>query len=215
MPYYLVQLQEGVFHPFPGSTISQDQNLQVFTRHRAKWVKWPQQDGSIFRSIPSKLSAEDTLHKLFPVSYQRPDVWTETILDMVRLKEIFKRDTEEKRGNLKYVAYWLHTFLNGRRYYPLVINPDLRTFYDVSFMFEYLSPADDFGVLVEDNFQKLGIESLGLPEVIEYQSYIRLCHTCGNVSDVSKPLLDPWMAYKRKVSNKEAYLERADISSSE
>lgn len=196
---FLVEVIPKHFHLLPAKSTTQDLNMKSVKSGSLIHVKHLcQKDGSRFKVIYSKnYDPVDIIHRLKVLFPDSPEVWSETkpqqntILTITEhcLQGLFPKEDYE------YRAYWTHTFLNGKRMIPIIINKPAKTFYNASCLFEQFTPEDDIGVLVDDEKQ-LVLGEDWFPEVINYHSFIRLCSCCGIVSNISKPKTNPWLSKK-------------------
>lgn len=187
---FIVEVCDMHFHIFPDNEISQERHMKHIRPGKGIAVKTLyQKDGSKFKTMHMKSgSGLAVINKLAAWYDGASIIWHESIITKEQLLRLDIEDCE-------YRAYHLHTFINGIRYLPILINNKLKTHYNLSKFFPNKIPEDDIGVLVKD------VEELSLlnqtPEVLPYLSNMRLCSCCGRVSDVSKKYLNPWMLKKR------------------
>lgn len=198
MPQFLVELKEGMYHLLPDAYTSQEQNMgDIKPVGKLRGVNIAQQDGSRLKVIKSKkLPWYEIAARLYELYPDKGEIWTGLNYSQEHLDRLL-----QKRDKLEYRGYWMHTFLNAIRVYPILIDRDMKTFMDLSKHFKEFQPEDDIGVLIKspDDTEKLVVSGLSI-QLLQYQSYVRLCHCCGVVSNTSKPKKTPWAAYKSRLS---------------
>ena len=196
---FIVEVIPKHFHLLPQVSTTQDLNMKSIKSGGLLHAKYLyQKDGSRFKVIYSKAFDQvDIIMRLKVLFPDRPDIWPETKVSKDRLMEHVGVAWLGKKDAYEYRAYQIHTFLNGKRFLPMLVNTAGRTFYNLSNLFPKLIPEDDFGVLC-DEVEDLTIEDTWTPKEICYQSFIRLCPSCGIVSNISKPKMDPWMSKKHQ-----------------
>lgn len=196
--HYLVEVFPKYFHLFPCRHTTQDINMKPFKRIGncvgIRAVK--QKDGSKFKFLYAKRSDQlDIIRRLnidFPDTF---NIWQETKVTKEWLEDWVFGGKVLYRDDHEYKVYWLHTFLNGKRMFPLIINKGAKTFYNACTLFEGLVPEDNLGVLVSD-VDDLVLDGVWKPEEIDYRSFVRLCSHCGVVSNLARPKKNPWLLNK-------------------
>ena len=195
---FIIEVTPQHFHLLPGKSTTQDLHMGSVKSGGLLYAKYVyQKDGSRFKVIYSKkFDQADIVVRLKMMFPEKSDIWLQTKPGEHQLLEHVARAAGKEYGaSYEYRAYWVHTFLNGKRYIPILINKKAKTFYDVSGWLIGLCPEDDMGVLC-DSVTDLVLGDVLVPTEISYQSFIRLCPTCGIVSDTAKPKQNPWLSKK-------------------
>jgi len=189
---YLVEITPSHFHVFRNNPTTQDldnKSLQTGGLVSVKYLY--QKDGSRFKVLYApKYTPYDVSKRMKEMFPGNLDLLIETKTTPEALSLLMQNPPE----SLIYRVYHTHTFLNAKRYVPLIIVPDIKTFYYPTSLFPDKVPEDDFGLLA-DSEDELAIHNT-IPEVISYLSYHRLCHHCGIVSNHKKPKKNPWLSKK-------------------
>ncbi len=201
-----------MYHVFPDKDSIQENHFKPFNLiHDKRYYmvkRLPQKDGSRFYAIWSRYTVFDVKQRLenivkIPI-YVQTSFTTESLLQWLADTGGHLIQGVEK-GTWEYVAYWTHTFLNGRRVIPVIIDHVSQTVIDVSCVFSELVAEDNMGVIVDDVSEldlgpMLGIAGIPLkanisiiPSYIRYFSGIRMCASCGVVSDHGEALEKPWL----------------------
>lgn len=214
----LWEYRGNLYHVLPGvAQITQEENMEVVPSvaggGRSKKIIM-QPDGSRFVCIKWAHDAIDLRDRIREQIPGRRQLLVETY---------FKRSFEAKDfleryilrpdlGDIEYRLYWLHTFLNGRRFIPVIVLKKLQTFVYVGgySFFPDNQPDDDFGILIENpddgwDSRDYAVCKIGqhtfYPRIYDYRSFVRLCPCCGIVSDTSKSRNNPWKDYRQRVQN--------------
>lgn len=199
----LLKIKEYHWHILPSTPVAQEVNMATYILGRRVGITGkniPQKDGSKFKCMFSKcLNQADIVDRL---SVLAPESIKPIIQTFVTKQELLNLILTNKidPNICVYRAYWTHTFLNGRRVIPVIIDPVLDTFYDASVLFPEFIPEDDIGLLIND-YEDITISTpkydwkLG-SNVIEYLSYVRLCPCCGIVSNTRHPRKNVWGGLK-------------------
>lgn len=162
-----------------------------------------QADGSKMPMIVNKfMDASQMAHK---IGNTFPDLGlpaTEIKVGAEELRRIVSRLTVDDIVSMEewvYFAYKTHSFLNGDRYIPILYRKSYGGYYRMQEYFSEYVPEDRLGVLVED-VKQLDTDVLVLrnENILEFINYVRLCHCCGRVSDLSSPLSKPFLKYADK-----------------
>lgn len=198
---YLIRIWPQHFHIFPGGGgVSQDSNMGSIRSDKGLYTKIHyQKDGSRFKTIYAKYLGSVDIARKVKINYpNRRPLWVET--SHTTKKTITEAiETAYNNGDrLEYYAYLMHTFLNGLRYMPIVVNYTRQHCYNLMTLFDDYIPEDDLGVFVEDLYM-LNVEKLGSPVEIDYQAHIRLCPCCGVVSNLAKPKQNPWLTRSKEL----------------
>lgn len=205
--------KHDMYHVFPCADAIQEKHFKPFNTIHDKRMylvkKLPQKDGSRFYALWSRYTVYDVREKLqgiiqtpiyMPVSFRQDE-----LLDFFHNTGMMLL-TGIERGEVEYLSYWTHSFLNGKRVIPLLVDHMSQTVMDITPVFPELAAEDGMGVLIQD-IAELNIGSLInippttriygplniLPTTIRYFSSIRMCASCGVVSDHGEALDKPWL----------------------
>lgn len=181
----------------PNADCDQDKQLSsVKSVGGVRAIFIAQQDGSRLKVIRSSLPAIDIIARLGDMGIGGGDIYTQSGRSLDSITDAW---LEEGGKDYEYIGVWMHTFLNGARVIPLLVNTKIGMFYDASSLFPGRGAADDMGVIVDVNAEgpllsDLFIEKLEIvPRIVSYRCSMRMCHCCGMVSDISKPRVGPWI----------------------
>lgn len=196
---YLIKVSPRRFHLLPGeSCYQEDQMGSVRSVGLLRSRYEGQQDGSRLKVVySSKFSDPEIARRLMEIAPGRPPIFLQSSATASELRDYCARGEFNPQEH-KYLVFWMHTFLNAARLIPIMVNEKAQSFYDLSPIFDTKIPEDNFGVLVDYTdkgpcIDELILPDIGwMPELIEYRSKNRLCHCCGRVSDISKPIRFPW-----------------------
>jgi hypothetical protein len=198
----LYKVPEG-YHILPPAAVTQDTNMFKYRLGKGCKIRWLyQKDGSRFKVLQfSKKWAPYDIVEFLSNDYDVPNLISEAVpsepLGFGNLCNLIKSRGLSDQPTFKAIAYWTHTFLNGFRIIPVLIDTSMQRFYDLVKFYRQYTPEDDLGILIED------IDSLTIPgilkstdfRIISYLSTVRLCPKCGVVSDINKPKEHPWLYY--------------------
>lgn len=198
MPRYVIKVAGSMWHVFPDAEVAQDRNMSEFKNKRMFKVRYlAQKDGSRFKCLyegRSGFITQQMIERIREYFPKQDELYTTIEHDYDRLMQRIKRGVVGPHNHV-FRVYRTHKFLNGERFFPVIIHHDSKTVYDAACLFPDKVPEDDLGVFAESEDEL----TLGLswkPEVVDYQSFIRLCPCCNVVSDTSKPLREPWLSKK-------------------
>lgn len=196
---FLYEVKPNYWHILPSADTTQELNMKSIKSASMLYVRYLyQKDGSRFKCIYSKnFDAVDIVKRLEVLFPHRPPIWVPTPIDVDRLLGRLKSGLLNPE-KYEYRVYHTHTFLNGKRYLPIIIAKTGGTFYAVENLFKNYTPEDDLGLLVDNEEQLVLPFTDWIPKVITYQSFVRLCPCCGVVSDISKPKKNPWLSKKQR-----------------
>ena len=193
--HFIAEVFPNYFHLFPNKNTPQDLNMKIIGRKNLLFVKCiRQKEGSRFKVIYTKnhCGQVEVINRL-KITYQdKFNIWQETKVSEEVLQNYVYKQRILDDSNYEYKTYWVHTFLNGRRMFPIIINNGAKTFYNACALFKQFIPEDDLGILIDDE-KELTLNERWKPEEIDYRSSIRLCPTCGTVSNTAKSKKDPWL----------------------
>lgn len=170
-----------------------------------------QQDGSRLKVVDNRGTRAaktktdiDLLNNITHAFVGREPIWPQTYATKDKLMKYIKSGVITKDTHA-YTCVWLHTFLNGSRVIPLLADLVNSTFYDLSPLFDKCLPEDDYGVIAPFDMGGPILVNLAMPHtnivptLVDYQDTRRMCHICGRVADISKPLRYPWLTHSNSV----------------
>lgn len=196
---FLIEVAKNRYHIFPGIPgTTQEESMFLVGDKQAglSTFKLAQKDGSRFSIIETSRKPTEIVIRIGAAHPNRRPIWIGKRLPRAELIEALISEKLSPK-NTTYLAYRTHCFLNGSRYYPILVQEQLNTFIDISNLFLEQVPEDEMGVFAEKD-AGLGIKKSDgyswIPLVIDYFSEIRMCKQCGVVSNFSKPKQNPWGA---------------------
>lgn len=206
---FLWEFKKHCFHILPDTDTTQDENLRNILFHNTMSIKSiAQKDGSLLRYIYTTIPLNDTIKAIKEIMGKGIDVWEQRSKDTDVIHRRIKNEKLMEHEGYEYITIWMHTFINKARTIPLLVNNNGFSFYDLSPLFPNLEPEDNIGTLVDFNQGGILTHELllegKLPRVIKYHSYIRMCHCCGVISDISKPITHSWIRFNKNKRHLEA-----------